>query len=224
MSKSRKSSRNSNEKTFLKKLTDEISDNLVKYIASLIILVISGTLAAFWDKFDFPFQDKGMIELQVKNSKKMGEFQLKIYQEDHFIQRAFTGKTYKLNPGNYELKIKVDWAAKPILYEKFKILNKQKTLLEIEIPEPQLAKVTGDVKLRGTSLEPGVNFVIEAIQQDKRTKTNDEGSYFLELEPSPFIKLAVKKNSKIIWDTAIIEVKPGDLVKKNIIIPYERLY
>ncbi|NIT99815.1 MAG: hypothetical protein GWN01_02375 [Nitrosopumilaceae archaeon] len=224
MPKSSKSDDKSSETGFYQGLKKEIKDNLIKYIAATFILILSGVVATIWDVLDFTLYNKGSFEVIIKNERESRDFELRIYQDSYFIQNVATMNVYKFISGNYELKIKPGWSTKPIPLERFKVIKGRKTNIICEIPKPAVAHILGQVNLRGKSLEPGVNFTIEAYEQNRATLTNDDGHYFLEVLPDPCVRLYVEYNSKVVWTTAVFDVKSEEFKRNNITIPYERLH
>ena len=210
---------------FLKKLNEEIKNNLIRYIAGLLILIISGSVAFLWNNLNFLKINKGNFEVLINNQLGDDKFELRIYQNDYFIKNIVADKIYEINDGNYELKAKVNWNLKPILIEKFKIIKNQHLKLYIELPKRQNTIISGHVKIRKEYLENGANLIVEVVDQNRRTTTADDGAYLLEVTPDMSIKIVVKQNTKLIWRTLIVNrVKPGEEITHNITIPYEKLY
>lgn len=223
MPKPNQQNNKSSEAGFYQNLKKEVRSHLIKYIAATIVLVIGGAVATIWDRLDLTPYNKGGFQVSIKDQTTAEDYEFRIYQENYFIQNVNIDKTYNFPPGNYELKIKLNWSAEPILLEKFKVIKGKNTNILSEIPKPGIASILGEVKLRGKSLDPGVNLTVEAYEQNKFTSTNDDGHYFLEVQPDLCVRLYVKNNSKIIWTTAVFDVKSNGLRRKNITIPYEKI-
>lgn len=202
-------------------------DKKLKMIAAIlaIALTLIGIFEGIFRVSNFLTESKGMVKVIIKNPKEIHNYELAIYQNDYFIKNITTKEIIEIDKGDYELKVKVVWSEKPILLKKFKVFKKQYQELSIELPKRKNALVSGHVKIRREYLDNGANLIVEAIDQNKRTITFDDGAYLLEVEPDISIRIFVKKNTKLIWRTLIVNrVKPGDEIIHNITIPYEKLY